>query len=131
MIRNSIQELLGFHGVFSAEETRRLLRAAGKLAMKSAKAGQARDYKSAMDVLLKAAQIEQRQATLARLLSPAGGVEEYDLAALNLSEDQLEVLDVLRNRLQGLPQPGGGATGDVGLSGTWPATAESQQGIQR
>lgn len=105
--RNSIQELLGFHGVFSAEEIRRLLRAAGKLAMKSAKAGQSRDYKAAMDVLLKAAQVEQRQTALTRLLSPAAGVEEYDLAALDLTEEQLELLDVLRNRLQGLPAPRG------------------------
>lgn len=54
-----IVRILQFNGVFTKEEITSLLRAAAPLAAKAARDGKQREYKAAMDVLMKAAKLEQ------------------------------------------------------------------------
>lgn len=95
---------LQFGDTFTREEIQGLVRQAGTLAAKAAKAGNGRNFKRAMDVLLKCAQVEQREK---ELLPAPQESSVIDVDVTKMTDEQLAILATLRDQLT-LPAPAEG-----------------------
>lgn len=94
-----IVRILSFGGVIPREKIEKLLLQAVEMAEKAGEKLNSRAYKRVMDVLLKAAQVEQREKELIPAPQENGLTIEVDLSELNLTDEQLEALDQVRDRL--------------------------------
>lgn len=90
-----IVRILGFGGVIPREKIEGLIRQAADLASEAGDKKNTRGFKRAMDVLMKAAQIEQRE----KELIPAPRLDIIDADLSGLTDEELAVLDAVRDRL--------------------------------
>lgn len=90
-----IVRILSFGGVIPRERIEKLLLQGVEMAEKAGEKSNTRAYKRVMDVLLKAAQVEQRE----KELIPVPRLDIIDADLTGLTDEELAVLDAVRDRL--------------------------------